>query len=34
MKKEYFAHESAIIDEAYKIEKDTKIWDFTHIMPE
>lgn len=33
MEKEYFAHESAIIDEGCKIGKGTKIWHFTHIMP-
>jgi UDP-2-acetamido-3-amino-2,3-dideoxy-glucuronate N-acetyltransferase len=29
---EYFAHESAYIDEGCKIGKGTKIWHFTHIM--
>jgi len=33
MKKEYFAHETAVIDEGCKIGKGTKIWHFTHIMP-
>jgi UDP-2-acetamido-3-amino-2,3-dideoxy-glucuronate N-acetyltransferase len=32
MEKEYFAHESAIIDEGCKIGKGTKIWHFTHVM--
>jgi UDP-2-acetamido-3-amino-2,3-dideoxy-glucuronate N-acetyltransferase len=32
MEKEYFSHESAIIDEGCKIGKGTKIWHFTHIM--
>lgn len=32
MEKEYFAHETAIIDEGCKIGKGTKIWHFTHIM--
>ena len=32
MKKEYFAHETAIIDEGSKIGKGTKIWHFSHIM--
>jgi len=32
METEYFAHESAIIDEGCKIGKGTKIWHFTHIM--
>jgi UDP-2-acetamido-3-amino-2,3-dideoxy-glucuronate N-acetyltransferase len=32
MKKEYFAHETAVIDEGCKIGKGTKIWHFTHIM--
>ncbi|MBW6482864.1 MAG: N-acetyltransferase [Vicingaceae bacterium] len=29
----FFAHETAIIDEGCKIGKDTKIWHFSHIMP-
>ena len=29
---EYFAHDSAIIDEPCKIGKGTKIWHFSHIM--
>ncbi|MDP1622931.1 MAG: acyltransferase [Bacteroidales bacterium] len=32
MEKEYFAHESAVIDEGCKIGKGTKIWHFTHVM--
>lgn len=32
MEKEYYAHESAIIDEGCKIGKGTKIWHFSHIM--
>ncbi|MDP2387652.1 MAG: acyltransferase [Bacteroidota bacterium] len=31
--KEYFAHSSAFIDEGCKIGKGTKIWHFSHIMP-
>ncbi len=30
---EYFAHETAIIDEGCQIGKGTKIWHFSHIMP-
>jgi UDP-2-acetamido-3-amino-2,3-dideoxy-glucuronate N-acetyltransferase len=30
---EYFAHETAVIDEGCKIGKGTKIWHFSHIMP-
>ena len=33
MEKHYFAHESAIIDAGCTIGRDTKIWHFTHIMP-
>ena len=33
MTKEYFAHETAIIDEGCTIRKGTKIWHFSHIMP-
>lgn len=29
---EYFAHETAIIDEGCMIGKDTKIWHFSHVM--
>ncbi len=32
MKKEYFAHETAVIDDGCVIGKGTKIWHFTHIM--
>jgi UDP-2-acetamido-3-amino-2,3-dideoxy-glucuronate N-acetyltransferase len=32
MEKEYFSHESAIIDEGCIIGKGTKIWHFSHIM--
>ena len=32
MEKEYFAHESAYIDDGCKIGKGTKIWHFSHIM--
>ena len=32
MEKEYFAHETAIIDAGCKIGKGTKIWHFSHIM--
>lgn len=30
---EYFAHETAVIDENCEIGKGTKIWHFSHIMP-
>lgn len=30
--REYFAHETAVIDEGCKIGKGTKIWHFSHIM--
>ena len=33
MEKAYFAHESAFIDEGCEIGKGTKIWHFSHIMP-
>jgi UDP-2-acetamido-3-amino-2,3-dideoxy-glucuronate N-acetyltransferase len=33
MEKEYYAHESAVIDDGCRIGKGTKIWHFTHIMP-
>ena len=33
MEKEYFAHETAVIDTGSKIGKGTKIWHFTHVMP-
>lgn len=32
MEKEYFAHETVVIDEGTKIGKGTKIWHFSHIM--
>jgi UDP-2-acetamido-3-amino-2,3-dideoxy-glucuronate N-acetyltransferase len=32
MEKEYFVHESAIVDEGCTIGKGTKIWHFSHIM--
>lgn len=32
MKKEYFAHGTAVIDDGCKIGKGTKIWHFSHIM--
>jgi len=31
---DYFAHETAVIDEGCLIGKGTKIWHFTHIMPD
>ena len=32
MEKEYFAHETAVIDAGCKIGKGTRIWHFSHIM--
>jgi UDP-2-acetamido-3-amino-2,3-dideoxy-glucuronate N-acetyltransferase len=32
MEKEYFAHETAVVDEGCRIGKGTKIWHFSHIM--
>src|SRR4030043_1527836 len=32
MPKEYFAHETAVIDDGCQIGKGTKIWHFTHVM--
>jgi UDP-2-acetamido-3-amino-2,3-dideoxy-glucuronate N-acetyltransferase len=32
MENEYFAHETAVIDNGCKIGKGTKIWHFSHIM--
>lgn len=32
MEKEYFAHETAVIDVGCKIGKGTKIWHFSHLM--
>lgn len=34
MEKDFFAHETAIIDEGSKIGQGTKIWHFSHIMPD
>jgi len=34
MEKEYYAHPTAVIDEGCKIGKGTKIWHFTHVMPD
>jgi len=34
MKTEFFAHETAVIDEGCKIGANTKIWHFTHVMPD
>ena len=34
MAKDYFAHPSAVIDEGAKIGSGTKIWHFSHIMPD
>lgn len=31
--KEYFAHETAVIDDGCEIGTDTKIWHFSHVMP-
>jgi len=33
VKREYFVHESAYIDEDVEIGKGTKIWHFSHILP-
>ncbi len=33
-KSDYFVHSSAIVDEGCKIGKGTKIWHFSHIMPD
>lgn len=30
----YFAHETAVIDEGCQIGNETKIWHFTHVMPD
>ncbi|MGK7390838.1 MAG: acyltransferase [Candidatus Cyclobacteriaceae bacterium M2_1C_046] len=32
--KKYFAHETAVIDEGCEIGEGTKIWHFSHIMPD
>ena len=34
MKKTYFAHESSFIDDGHVIGEGTKIWHFSHIMPD
>lgn len=34
MKKIFFAHETAIIDKGCQISQGTKIWHFSHIMPD
>jgi UDP-2-acetamido-3-amino-2,3-dideoxy-glucuronate N-acetyltransferase len=34
MKKEYFSHQTAVIDAGCQIGKNTKIWHFSHIMPD
>lgn len=34
MNSDFFAHETAIIDEGSNIGKGTKIWHFSHIMPD
>ncbi len=31
--KDYFAHETAVLDEGCKIGAGTRIWHFTHVMP-
>lgn len=33
MEKDFFAHSTAVIDEGCKIGKGTKIWHFSHLMP-
>jgi UDP-2-acetamido-3-amino-2,3-dideoxy-glucuronate N-acetyltransferase len=33
MKKEYYAHPTAVIDDGCTIAKDVKVWHFSHIMP-
>ena len=33
MMEKYFAHETAVVDEGCEIGKGTKIWHFSHIMP-
>lgn len=32
MEKEYFAHETAVVDDGCKIGKGTKVWHFSHVM--
>ena len=34
MKKNYFAHETAVVDDGCLIGEGTKIWHFSHIMPD
>ncbi len=34
MEKEYYAHPTALVDEGSKIGKGTKIWHFSHVMPD
>jgi UDP-2-acetamido-3-amino-2,3-dideoxy-glucuronate N-acetyltransferase len=34
MEQEYFAHETAVIDAGCKIGAGTKIWHFSHVMPD
>ncbi len=34
MEKNYFSHETAVIDEGAVIGKGTKIWHFSHLMPQ
>lgn len=34
MERDYFAHETAVIDDGCTIGKGTRIWHFTHIMPD
>lgn len=33
MNSDYFAHETAVVDKGCKIGKGTKIWHFSHVMP-
>ena len=33
MNKEYFAHETSVIDDGCHIGSGTKIWHFSHLMP-
>jgi len=33
MEKEFFAHETAVVDSPCEIGKGTKIWHFSHVMP-
>ena len=34
MEVEYFAHGTAVIDEGCTIGKGTRIWHFSHVMPD